>query len=783
MAALPKLSSMGYLVVSVVLLLLQDVRRAHAALQTFEQPPSYTEVNPDSDVKLVCKIYNKRGNCSWQKDNKPVGMYPKKYEWAGSQEQGDCSIWIRNATLNFDDGLWECQVTASEFTTGDALTSPPAKLVVRVAPQTPRIEFNGSHVLPGRNVSVRVGSSAVVKCISRFGNPPANIRWLLGSEDITSQANQTNATEEDNHRLYVATSYVRIASVRDLHRQPLRCVAMHESHSTKSQDAEVKLDVHYPPEVSLSGTPTSDLEENVDRVLLACKADANPPAAVFWEATDRGNELVSSQETLQFLPVTRKNAGRYTCRAKNEVGFSPPVTVYLDVKYAPRVVAIEPRVRTTTVKLGSSVSFNCTAEGNPEPSYQWLQKMPTTQDTVIIRGSQAELVMHNVTYEHQGEYVCKVTNLIGGTERSEQSESLSVQVKGAPQVLRNAVAREVSVLRGQDAHLKMVVCADPKPSKVQWHWGSLAVDSGANSGRFQAEELLQEEREDCYEARLHVRSADLVDARTYHLTVENDRGADSHMVLLAVREPVSMTTLLSVASGCLLLLLLLVLLSVYAVRREKCCFAIGRGDFRPADLERLDRAKAKRLDNLDYDISEKSDVDSTSGKKTPRIDGSLGNNAVVGIGPDHHYGHQSPIPVHHRIPQHITAGGSPEAMKHPERASTTERRRRKSSGSSHRHRDRPGHRHEPKQQQDYHEYQQQPHQQGYQQGYQRVLPSNSGAAARLSMLNSMNLQHSSASPQGSPPAQAYFLPSTHSMGFNDLAHAYFQPNSYERAEI
>ncbi len=58
-------------------------------------------------------------------------------------------------------------------------------------------------------------------------------------------------------------------------------------------------------------------------------------------------------------------------------------------------------------------------------------------------------------------------------------------------MLRSSAAREVSVLRGQDAHLKMVVCADPKPTKVQWHWGSLAVDSGANSGRFQAEELLQ----------------------------------------------------------------------------------------------------------------------------------------------------------------------------------------------------------------------------------------------------------------------------------------------------
>lgn len=65
-------------------------------------------------------------------------MYPKKYEWAsggtnamGIQSQGDCSIWIRAATLEFDDGFWECQVTASDFTAQDALTSQPVRLVVR----------------------------------------------------------------------------------------------------------------------------------------------------------------------------------------------------------------------------------------------------------------------------------------------------------------------------------------------------------------------------------------------------------------------------------------------------------------------------------------------------------------------------------------------------------------------------------------------------------------------------------------------------------------------------
>lgn len=55
----------------------------------------------------------------------------KKYEWAGTQEAGDCSLWIRAATLEFDDGEWECQVTASDFTTQDALTSSPVRLVVR----------------------------------------------------------------------------------------------------------------------------------------------------------------------------------------------------------------------------------------------------------------------------------------------------------------------------------------------------------------------------------------------------------------------------------------------------------------------------------------------------------------------------------------------------------------------------------------------------------------------------------------------------------------------------
>jgi hypothetical protein len=47
--------------------------------------------------------------------------------------------------------------------------------------------------------------------------------------------------------------------------------------------------------------------------------------------------------------------------------------------------------------------------------------------------------------------------------------------------------------------------------------------------------VFQDVREDCYEARFHIKGADAADARSYTLTSENERGSDRHTVLLAVR--------------------------------------------------------------------------------------------------------------------------------------------------------------------------------------------------------------------------------------------------------
>lgn len=45
----------------------------------------------------------------------------------------------------------------------------------------------------------------------------------------------------------------------------------------------------------------------------------------------------------------------------------------------------------------------------------------------------------------------------------------------------------------------------------------------------------QDEREDCYEARLNIHDVELADSRNYYMYVENDRGSDRHFARLAVR--------------------------------------------------------------------------------------------------------------------------------------------------------------------------------------------------------------------------------------------------------
>ncbi|CAG0881330.1 unnamed protein product [Darwinula stevensoni] len=548
--------------------------------QQFEKEPSYTEVNPRGEATLHCRIFNLMGECSWQKDGLPTGIYPGKYEWAGDREKGDCSLKILNADLNYDDGEWKCQVTASAFTLRDALTSTTARLVVRVPPNSPQIEYKTHQVIEGNQLSAQELKPATVKCISRFGNPPAGLRWFIGEEDVTKASTQRNFTETEDERKWRAESVLEYTFNKEDHEKKLRCLAFHEAYDARTREVQLILDIQYAPIVRLEGIPQQEVEENVDDVSLHCKVDSNPPGNIVWRKS--GHESIFSfSETLDFRPVVRDTTGTYVCEAKNNVGESKGLTATIDVKYAPVIKRYGPSSRKVSAALGNETILTCEAESNPPPSYQWLQKPYENAQVAYIRGRNATLRLTNLSYEHQGLYACSVANVIKGRERKIQSEAIALHVRGAPQFLpsREAV---VTVARGEDAELSLTFCADPEPRSMSWEWGSLALEMGSWRGKYHTQ-LLPDRRQGCHEAKLTIKEVEMVDARKYTFLVKNEHGEDSSFLELHIKEQVTITTVIGIVIGCALVLVLALLLLLYAFKAEKWCFS-QRGDFKPSDI-------------------------------------------------------------------------------------------------------------------------------------------------------------------------------------------------------
>ena len=190
--------------------------------------------------------------------------------------------------------------------------------------------------------------------------------------------------------------------------------------------------------------------------------------------------------------------------------------------------------------MKSRTVLSCEAEGNPEPKYQWLQKLSSQE--VLVRGYEKTLIISNVSYDHQGQFVCKAFNKIRGEERSVQSEPIRVEVSGAPQVMKYNAPREVRVQNGEDATLEVIFCSDPLP-KQAWHLGDLGSGAGNNiilaagtgHGRFVAESVKKFDREDCYVSVLRINGAHADDSHFYQLRLTNDHGTDTHSIRLVVR--------------------------------------------------------------------------------------------------------------------------------------------------------------------------------------------------------------------------------------------------------
>merc|ERR1719499_2942256 len=104
--------------------------------------------------------------CRWQKNGKPVGLFPEKYSLPTPMIAGNCSLTISGVDLVLDDGEWQCQVTSSNITYQDALASTPAVLSVQVSPSSISILSSNTSLIENGSLTVTEDKVETVSCMT-----------------------------------------------------------------------------------------------------------------------------------------------------------------------------------------------------------------------------------------------------------------------------------------------------------------------------------------------------------------------------------------------------------------------------------------------------------------------------------------------------------------------------------------------------------------------------------------------------------------------------------------
>jgi len=543
-----------------LLLVLGLVHTLHA-MQSWAHQPPYTEANPGDEVILPCVIQHIQGTCHWQKDGVPVGLFDGKYEWAGQVNAGDCSIRVRDLEAEYDQGNWQCSVTASAFRAQDALVSELAELVVRTPP---------SHLslTPGADGTIEVleNTNVTLECRADGARPPAQITWHL-PESLPSFSLSRSSSE-------LGSVSSISALVRRMDRgTPVSCSASHPALS-HPLTARATLDVLYVPIVSVSyklaggrgaEASTVSLAEG-ESVVLVCRPDSNPPAQVAWRRAG-GRGVWSTEQEMLVERAGIESAGIYTCTAHNKLGVSGPKEIQLDVEYSPHITGVEPSGE-LQVPVGGEVELSCHAQAHPAPGYRWLQRRG---ERLVVRGNSRILRLSHLGFEDSGQFVCAAHNIVRGEERITQAEPVTLRITGPPRLDLEPGTRFEAV-SGAEAVLEVTLCGEPKP-EVRWSLGSLLLTAGTEHSRYRATALTEvPTHRHCYVSRLVLGQVDSQDSAHYQVTAENRLGSETHSLELVVHEGRQMEVFIAVSVGGVLTILTLSLIIVYIlVTRDRCC--------------------------------------------------------------------------------------------------------------------------------------------------------------------------------------------------------------------
>ncbi|XP_064790902.1 vascular cell adhesion protein 1-like isoform X2 [Oncorhynchus masou masou] len=290
--------------------------------------------------------------------------------------------------------------------------------------------------LKPKNALLKVGDRHELQCSVKDCNEKVTISWaLLEDKPVFAKIN-TSGSE----------SVAVFDPVATAHDDTLLCKGSC-GESTKQQRAVVKV-YSFPEAPVISGHDQLLLGQTNT---LTCEVTDAYPAEHLRLEWLRGDSMLQTDaesvvSTYTFTPTPEDRQASITCRATHDQEGVPDdektkeTSVSLTVLYAPQITSIS---ELTVVRVGSSPTLMCHAEGNPRPEIQWKAIGPHGQ--AVIVGQSEELVLTEMTLVDSGQYECVASNTIGNS-----TASVNVIVEAPPTNTSITVSPASKVKEGEN---------------------------------------------------------------------------------------------------------------------------------------------------------------------------------------------------------------------------------------------------------------------------------------------------------------------------------------------
>ncbi|XP_012372192.1 hemicentin-2 [Octodon degus] len=430
-------------------------------------------VTINNPISLICEaLAFPAPNITWMKDGVPFEESRNIQLLPGTR-----GLQILNAQKE-DAGQYTCVVT-NEL--GEVTKSYHVEVLI--PPSISKDDPAGE--LGMKEVKTKVNSTLSLECES-WGSPPPTISWYKDGQPVTP-----------GQRLRI------LGEGRLLQIQPTRvsdlgrylCVA---TNVAGEDDQDFNVLIQVPPMFQRVGDPRaafetlSQEEEARGEVMeyrevvennpayLYCDTNAVPPPELTWyredkplSATDDGVSMLQGGRVLQLPLVRAEDAGRYSCKAANEVG-EDWLHYELLVLTPPVILGdTEELVEEVTVNASSTVSLQCPALGNPVPTLSWLQnglpfspspRLQVLEDGRVLQVSTAEAA-------DAASYMCVAENQAGSAEKL-----FTLRVQVPPRIIGQNLEQVTAVLNSSIS-LPCEAHAHPSP-EVTWYKDGEALALG-----------------------------------------------------------------------------------------------------------------------------------------------------------------------------------------------------------------------------------------------------------------------------------------------------------------